>query len=131
MVTHFSVLGHPATKGSTVSFMGRGGRIVTKTDSTGLAAWTQAVGWAAKNARVPLVPKPGAVVVSVRFGFQRPQSARTRPHPTVRPDVDKTLRALLDALTGIAYEDDSQVVEVRAIKAYGPQSRTDVTVSAA
>ena len=32
--------------------------------------------------------------------------------------MDKTLRAVLDALTGIVYEDDAQVVRIFAIKQY-------------
>lgn len=127
----FTVLGPAACKGSTVSFMGKGGRIVTKTDSQTLGGWTQAVKWAAKGAGVRLVAKPAAVVVAVRFEFLRPQSAGKRPHPTVKPDIDKTLRALLDALTGIAYEDDAQVVMVAASKSYGPDAKTEITVRAA
>ncbi len=127
----FTVLGPPACKGSTVSFMGKGGRIVTKTDSHTLGGWTQAVKWAAKRAGVALVAKPAAVVVAVRFEFVKPQSAGKRPHPTVKPDIDKTLRALLDALTGIAYEDDAQVIAVSAIKAYAEEAKTDITVRVA
>lgn len=33
-----------------------------------------------------------------------------------------------DALTGICYEDDSQVVKLTAIKGYGEPERTEVTV---
>ena len=124
----FVVLGPPACKGSTVSFMGKGGRIVTKTDSHTLGGWTQAVKWAAKGAGVRVVAKPGAVAVSVRFEFVKPQSAQKREHPTVKPDIDKTLRALLDALTGIAWEDDAQVVLVSASKSYGPDAKTEITV---
>lgn len=127
----FTVLGPAACKGSTVSFMGKSGRIVTKTDSQTLGGWTQAVKWAAKGAGVRLVERPGAVAVSVRFEFVKPQSAQKREHPTVKPDIDKTLRALLDALTGIAWEDDAQVVMVAASKSYGPDAKTEITVRAA
>ena len=125
----FTVLGSPATKGSTVSFIGDNGKIVTRTDSTGLSSWTQAVGWAARAARVRVVPRPGAVRVSVRFESVKPPSASGRVHPTVKPDIDKTLRALLDALTGVAYEDDSQVVEVAASKVYAAQAQTVIEIA--
>jgi Holliday junction resolvase RusA-like endonuclease len=42
-----------------------------------------------------------------------------REHPTVPPDLDKLIRAVLDGLTAIAYVDDSQVVEIYAKKIYG------------
>lgn len=125
----FVVLGPPATKGSTVSFMSNDGRLVTKTDSAGLATWTQAVGWAARAARVPFHPKGLGVAVSVAFEFVRPPSAKGRRLPTVKPDADKVLRALLDALTGVAYADDAQVVDVSVSKRYGADTRTTVQVS--
>ena len=123
----FIVLGAPATKGTTVSFMGKHG-IVTKTDSKGLGAWTQAVAWAAKFANVQRAPQGTGVGVKVTFQFVKPKSHQKRVHPTVKPDIDKLERALLDALTGIAYDDDAQVVCLRATKVYGADSRTTVVV---
>lgn len=126
----FTVLGPPSTKGSTRSFV-RGGRVVTLADAQTLGAWTQAVKWAATTAKVPLAPKPSPVEVLVCFVLLRPASAKKRTHPTVKPDIDKTLRAVLDALTGIAYDDDAQVVRVRAEKVYGESFQTDITVRVA
>jgi crossover junction endodeoxyribonuclease RusA len=125
----FTVLGPPATKGSTVSFMGRDGRVVTKTDSVGLSSWTQAVGWAARGAGVRLATKPVGVRVRASFEFVAPKRLeKGRAHPTVKPDADKVLRALLDALTGVAYEDDAQVVDVAVTKRYGLEALTHVTI---
>lgn len=129
-MTTFTVFGHPATKGSTVSFLRRG-RIITKSDCKTLAAWTQAVSWAARAADVPLVPDGGAVSVTATFQFVRPKAAKRRGWPTVRPDLDKLARALLDALTGVAYDDDSQVVHINTLKMYGPDARLTVTVQRA
>lgn len=128
MSVEFTVFGAPATKGSTVSFMGRNGRIVTKGDCATLAAWTQAVGWAARIAQVPFYERPVPVRVHASFRFPFPKKRRLCP--TVRPDIDKIFRALLDALTGIAYADDAQVVEIFAMKLYTPASeaRTVITV---
>jgi Holliday junction resolvase RusA-like endonuclease len=124
----FVVFGQPATKGSTVSFMSRRGAMVTKADCRGLAAWTQAVGWAAREARVPLAPRGASVKVNAVFQFVRPKSDQKRAAPTVKPDVDKLGRALLDALTNVAYVDDAQVVQLQVWKVYGSEARTTVTV---
>ena len=124
----FVVLGAPAPKGSMVAFMGKHG-LVTKHDSTRLAAWTRAVGWAARAARVPLAPAGTPVRIAVTFQFAQPKRP-VREHPTVRPDADKLARALLDALTGVAYEDDSQVVRLEIFKVYGPDAQTTVQVEA-
>ena len=45
-----------------------------------------------------------------------------RIYPFVRPDLDKLCRAVLDALTGIAYKDDQQVVSLFATKSYGERA---------
>lgn len=38
--------------------------------------------------------------------------------PTVKPDLDNIIKAILDALNGCAYADDAAVVEVHAYKRY-------------
>lgn len=45
-----------------------------------------------------------------------------------RPDVDKLLRAIGDALTGIVFRDDAQIVDVRAEKHFGQQPCAHVVV---
>lgn len=39
--------------------------------------------------------------------------------PSRKPDIDNVLKAVLDALNGVAYKDDSRVVAVCARKIYG------------
>ena len=125
----FTVFGPPATKGSTRSFRSAStGAVVTMADCSKLPAWSQAVGWAARAARLPLVPRPAGVAVTLEVFSVRPKSAKQRV-PSVKPDVDKVLRALLDALTGVAYQDDAQVVAATVKKAYGSEAKAVVTVS--
>ncbi len=45
---------------------------------------------------------------------------------TSRPDADNCGKLVGDALNGIAYADDSQVWQMRAIKIYGPRAETHV-----
>ena len=47
--------------------------------------------------------------------------------PIVRPDLDNYLKCL-DALNGIVWKDDSQVVTITAQKKYGEEPRMIVTV---
>lgn len=58
------------------------------------------------------------VMVDVTFVLKRPKATpKTKTPPAVKkPDVDKLARAVLDAITGIVYNDDSQVVELHARK---------------
>lgn len=58
------------------------------------------------------------VEVSLIFTLKKPKTV-TRSEPFIRPDIDKLSRAVLDGLTGVAYEDDEQVVKLTAVKEYG------------
>ena len=56
----------------------------------------------------------------VTFRFQKPKSTKKSVTEKVtKPDLDKNLRASFDALTGIVWTDDSQVVEILARKQFG------------
>lgn len=121
------VFGRAATKGSTrLVPHPTSGKPIIITDSKTLKAWTADVQWSARANRVPLRLKPAAIGLRVWFLFERPArvAVNDRPFMTVKPDIDKLLRASLDALTGIAYEDDSQVVEVQTIKRYSARTET-------
>jgi len=60
-----------------------------------------------------------AIFLSVTFLMPRPKSLPKKVHQDVkRPDLDKLIRAVMDALTGIYYQDDSQVVLISATKNY-------------
>ena len=127
----FTVEGPPATKGSTVSWWDqRAQKVITRTDSVGLASWTDAVRWAAKGAKLERGLPESPVRVRVEFVVARPKRAK-RDTPAVRPDLDKWVRALLDALTGYAYHDDGQVVEIAAVKRYGEMWQTHIRVETA
>lgn len=52
----------------------------------------------------------------------RPKKATTEPD-TYKPDADNVLKVVLDALNGVAYRDDSQVVVVQMTK--HPRSRVE------
>ena len=74
-------------------------------------------------------PKETLLEVTAEFELSRPKShygtgrngdVVKRSAPVVpHQDVDNLLKGLLDALTGNAYVDDKQVVEVIARKSYG------------
>lgn len=61
--------------------------------------------------------EPVAVSVDVFRALpkSRPKSVAAEAD-TARPDLDNVVKAVLDALNGIAYADDAQVVEIHATK---------------
>jgi crossover junction endodeoxyribonuclease RusA len=97
-----------------------------------LRPWRQDVRFAALERRPPDwdMTKPMGLVLE--FRFSRPQShfvtkkgvSYLKPNSPAEPvsarlgDIDKLSRAVLDALTGVAYLDDRQVTQLEASKAY-------------
>ena len=49
--------------------------------------------------------------------------------PTVKPDIDNVIKAVLDGLNGVAFNDDTQVVELVAGKWYSTEPHVIVCVS--
>ena len=69
----------------------------------------------------------GPVRMSLDFYLSKGHTVK-RLLPTVPPDLDKLIRAVLDALTGIAYQDDAQVVELLTSKKYGAEPGVDISI---
>lgn len=69
------------------------------------------------------------VEVRLLFTKSKPKSASKKALlPAKRPDLDSYCRLVLDALQGIVFKDDSQVVVLVAGKQYGDNPRTEITV---
>lgn len=81
-----------------------------------LAVWRADI---ARNAQLfGYEPVTDAVKVEIDFVFLKPKTVNRR-YPSVVPDLDKLIRAVLDGLTGVAYQDDCQVILIQASKTYG------------
>jgi len=106
----FRVDGKPVPQGSKNIYRGR-----LVESAKGLKEWRHAIALeAAKQNWYTEEP----VNILVHFYFQRPKTV-TRARPSVKPDIDKLLRSVGDALTGVVFKDDSQIVEIAAKKEYG------------
>jgi len=124
----FTVYGVPQPKGNLRAFMKRGMKFPIVTDSNRNArSWSQLVAEGANRA-IGALPRQdralmfaSAIRLSVAFYLPRPKKYQKRglgiAHLTA-PDIDKLVRAILDALTQVAWGDDSQVVELLTTKAY-------------
>jgi crossover junction endodeoxyribonuclease RusA len=85
----------------------------------------------------------GACRVSIDIDLVRPAShygtgrnaQKLKPSapakPIAKPDVDKIARAVLDALTGVLWRDDAQVVSLCVRKLYDSENATRVFVGEA
>lgn len=56
------------------------------------------------------------VVLEVTFYLAKPKSNKLKEPSNKKADLDKLVRAVNDALSGLVFYDDSQVVEITALK---------------
>lgn len=122
----FSVFGLPKAQGS-MKFIGRGRAIHTPE----LIRWRQQIAAVASKEMDARLPIEGAVVLDAHFFLPRPKSLPKRVlWPAKRPDLDKLVRAVGDALVfGGVLGDDSQIVRLHASKHYSTlESPSGVTV---
>lgn len=116
----FFVAGAPAPQGSKKAFVvGRRAHLVESAGDK-LVSWREAVRSAAQD--VPTrFPRDTPLTVTLDFVLRLPASApKLMPSwPTKRPDIDKLVRATLDALVMAGtIADDAQVVDLHATKVY-------------
>lgn len=134
-VRTFTVQGEPATAGSKRGFpvKRKNGKMgVAIVDNTGIKGknWRVAVQHAYRLNYGDEPMHLGPVRLEIAFYFSRPKShygtgknadrmkATAPSYHTKKPDCTKLTRALEDALTGLAWKDDSQVVSQIIDKGY-------------
>lgn len=88
---------------------------------------------------VMMFPKSTPLEICIEFQFTPPKSwnqakrkkAKGREiFPTCRPDVDNLCKSIEDALNGVAYYDDSQIIAMTARKIYSGENKTLVEIRA-
>ena len=135
MIRRFSVPGEPVGKGRPI-ITSRGGRPHGFTPAkTRAYERSVAAAYQAKYLCVP--PMTGALEVKIEAFMPIPESwSREKKAqalaeiilPTTKPDCSNILKAVEDALNGIAYEDDKQIIGIRFVKRYGAMPRVDVEI---
>jgi Holliday junction resolvase RusA-like endonuclease len=139
----FEVIGHPEPAGSKRAFRTKTGKTVVTDANPQSLGWKTEVAQAAAQAMTRAdhgALFDGPLGLAVVFTLVRPKghfgSGRNGgqvkpgapPFPVVRPDCTKLLRATEDALTGVVWRDDAQVVEQMVTKRYGEPERVQVSV---
>lgn len=139
----FTAYGIPAPKGSMKAFFRHGMRFpVVTEDNRHTRPWAAIVTDAAidacdRNSTISGIRFPSGIpiILDVRFYLPRPQSLPRRVWAHCKkPDLDKLTRAVGDALKGVVWHDDSQVVRINASKGYVlnvERPRAEITVIAA
>lgn len=137
----FTVYGTPQPGGSKRAFFRPGMRVPSVVDANpAVIPWRGAVAAAAVSAwgNRPLLDGP--LYLGVTFFRPRPQghfrSGRNAgtlrlnapTHPTTKPDALKLARAVEDALSGVLYRDDAQIVQETITKAWGEPARAEISL---
>lgn len=131
LVCSFTVAGEPQPKGSVSAFpvRTRAGTVVANVVHP-KQAWVEVVGMEARAAmnRVGIWrPLTGAMRLEIIYYLRRGNTVK-RALPSVKPDVDKLERAVLDGLTGVVFVDDAQVTDVRHRKRYADWCEPGIVV---
>jgi len=135
----FWVSGEPKTAGSKRAFIPKGWkRAIVVDDNPKSRDWKTDVSQAASAAyKGDLLMGP--IELSLIFVRLRPAGhlakkgirASAPEFPITKPDALKLARAVEDALTGIIWRDDSQIVDEHLYKRYGAKPGVHVKVSVA
>jgi Holliday junction resolvase RusA-like endonuclease len=136
-VIAFSMNGEPRGKGRPRATVRAGfARVYTDAATRKYEASVRAVAQKAMAGRDPL---EGPLSLSLRFRMPIPKSATKRAKAGMasgeiahcsRPDLDNCQKALMDAMNGVVFCDDGQVVRAFTTKLYAEQPGVDVRVEA-
>lgn len=132
---HFVVYARPEPQGSARAFIVNGRASVTSANKN-LKPYRQELSQTAKAAlseagiEQPMAGKHVPVSLVLDFYYHKPPSVpKKRTHIAVKPDLDKIVRSTVDALTGIIYLDDAQVVELSVRKHYGLEEKAEISAT--
>ncbi len=110
--------GVPKPQGSMKAYV-VGGHAKVTSDNKALGPWRADIAAHIRSHIGPRIAIPeGPVCVAVEFVMPRraAEPKRVTPAHTRKPDLDKMLRACLDALTGLVFTDDGQVDVLGGLK---------------
>lgn len=139
----FFVPGIPIPKGSARAITRKGMKrpVVVQDNKERQQPWAASIGYHAKQTGVEL-QKSGAIALKLTFYMPRPSAHYragdrskglkvTAPlYHTKTPDLDKLVRCVKDALTGVVWHDDSQVARFPDVaKVYGDNPGVLITIS--
>lgn len=127
---HLTIPGNPVAQGRPRGY--RRGKHIGFYDDPKSKDWKKTV---AVHAQAYLVGRVWeligtAIKLQIVFRILRPKSVsiKKRPEPITRPDLDNLVKAVKDALNGVLWRDDSQIIELEAKKVYDDPPGVDISV---
>lgn len=136
-ILSFTVIGTPIPQGSMQSFR-RGNKTVYVPANKNLKAWREQVRAEAyktalaEGIELPLGKNKTPLALYCTFVFERPKTVPKTRKMCTKPDLDKLLRAICDALgnkgTGQIIEEDSRINLIAAKKRYADGEKPHVKI---
>jgi Holliday junction resolvase RusA-like endonuclease len=127
----FCVMGEPKGKGR--PRFTRSGHAYTPKDTI---EYENRIRQAYRMADAPMLTGSIGIGIKAYYGIPKSRSNRIKAEmaegkirPTKKPDADNVIKVIADALNGIAYHDDSQIVEAHLEKWYADEPRIEVMLS--
>lgn len=129
------VSGHPQGKGRARAFR-RGNHIGHYTPAK-TRSYEGTIRYAAQQEMGRSLPFDGPVFVQLTAIFDIPKSYSRAEKanamtgslkPTKKPDIDNIIKAWVDAMNGVVFKDDCQIVRGEYAKVYGPAPLVVATV---
>lgn len=139
-VIEFEVYGRPATAGSkTVFFNKKTGKPIVVPASKFTKPWMDSIRAAAREFYSGELLRC-ALRLTVEYHYVRPDSdfgtgrnkgilkKSAKKYRTQEPDLSKLVRAAEDAITGIIWKNDSQIVEEHLYKGFGSKPKAKIKI---
>lgn len=99
-------------------------------------AYKGVVGLTAKRHFPQPLEHPISITIAFYYPIPKSWSKRKKDDandqgimPTVKPDLDNCVKGIFDALNGIAWKDDNQVVDLRTMKRYAIEPMIVITIN--
>ena len=131
----FTVEGTPVGKGRPK--FARRGNFVTAYTPTKTRTYESLIAEAAKKAMGTSEPLQTPIAAYIYITVPIPQSYPKKrrdaclnglERPCKKPDIDNIIKAFLDSMNGIVYDDDTQVVTLHSAKNYGSVGMVEVMI---
>lgn len=132
----FKIPGEPKGKGRPrITMRGAHAVAYTPKDTASYENWVKCRFQMERCEKIQGADTPIAATINVVYPIPKSATKKARElmladkvRPTKKPDCDNIVKIIFDALNGLAYDDDKQIVSLIFKKTYGDDPRVEVAL---